>query len=197
MVTSVVSQRISEFEETRKKGDAYWFRELCFCLLTANFTAQGAINICQKEKETGAFTACSFEELCGFLKKHKHRFPNARAKYICEARRFCADIKGIVTGFHDEREARLWLVKNIKGLGCKEASHFLRNVGYKNVAILDRHILRVLHESGFIAEVPDTMNKKCYLEIENIMQGIAHDTGLSLAELDLFMWYMKTGRVLK
>jgi len=38
-----------------------------------------------------------------------------------------------------------WLVKNLTGLGYKEAGHFLRNIGSGKIAILDRHILRNLH----------------------------------------------------
>ena len=196
-IVEIISQRMREFNNIHEKDNVCWFRELCFCLLTANFTAQGAINICQKESETCAFTEYSAEDLSGFLKEQKHRFPNARAGYIYEARKYSTKIKEIITGFVDEKQSRQWLVKNIKGLGYKEASHFLRNVGYKNVAIIDRHILKVLYENKIISEIPTALSMKKYIEIEKTLEKIADDEDMNLAELDFYLWYMKTGKVLK
>ena len=196
-IADIIKQRIKEFEENRDKGNMCWFKELCFCLLTANFKAQESIDICNEECKNNAFTTCSQKDLSRFLKKQRYRFPNTRAEYIIEARKFKSEIKDIITGFDGEKDAREWLVKNIKGLGYKEASHFLRNVGYKNIAILDRHILKVLHENKIIPEIPKQLSKKTYFMIENLMHDIADDLSISLAELDLFLWYMKTGRVLK
>ena len=97
----------------------------------------------------------------------------------------------------EEFEAREWLVKNIKGLGYKEASHFLRNVGYKNLAILDRHILNLLIEDNLISEKPKALNKNKYLEIEKTLLQLANKLNMSQAELDMYLWYMKAGDVLK
>jgi len=102
-----------------------------------------------------------------------------------------------VTRLAEGRRAREWLAEHVKGFGYKEASHFLRNVGYVNVAILDRHVLRVLAEHGLIDEVPKTLTKRRYLEIEKRLEGLAQTLGLSLGELDLYLWQMKTGKVLK
>ena len=196
-IAEVISRRIKEFEGNYRKGSKRWFKELCFCLLTANFKAQQSIEICTEECKSNAFIKYSREDLSEFLKRQKYRFPNTRAGYIVEARKYAAEIKNVITGFDSEKEAREWLVKNVKGIGYKEASHFLRNVGYKDVAILDRHILKVLYENRIIPEIPGQLSKKTYLMIENLVQEIADDLKISLAELDLFLWYMKTGRVLK
>jgi len=75
-----------------------------------------------------------------------------------------------------------------------EASHFLRNVGYHNVAILDRHILRVLNDHGLINEVPKSLK---YKEVEKIVLGLAGEMKVLPSELDLYLWYSKTGEVLK
>ena len=107
------------------------------------------------------------------------------------------NIKDIIQKIKDERTAREWLVNNVKGLGYKEASHFLRNVGYNNVAILDRHILNLMVENKLLKEKPKTLNKKLYLDIENKLELLAKKLGLNLAELDFYMWYLKTGEVLK
>ena len=76
------------------------------------------------------------------FKELGYRFPNIRAKYITEAIDFKEELENIIRS--QETDIRDWLVKNIKGLGYKEASHFLRNIGYKNYAIVDFHILDLL-----------------------------------------------------
>ncbi|MEM3553264.1 MAG: N-glycosylase, partial [Candidatus Bathyarchaeia archaeon] len=95
------------------------------------------------------------------------------------------------------KNCREWLVKNIKGLGFKEASHFLRNVGYFNLAIIDRHILRILSKYGFISNNSKSLTKKVYFEIESILEMLAKKVDLTLAELDLYLWFMETGKILK
>lgn len=119
------------------------------------------------------------------LKELGHRYPNARARYIVEARK----CKNIV----EERE---WLVGNIKGLGYKEASHFLRNIGYKDFAILDFHIIDILTRYNLI-EKPKTLTKRKYMGIENLLRKVAGRLNLNLAELDLYLWHAETGKVLK
>ena len=70
-------------------------------------------------------------------------------------------------------------------------------MGYGNLAILDRHILNLMVENEYIENKPKSLNKKIYLEIEGKFNEIAKELGMSNAELDLYMWYMKTGVVLK
>ena len=171
-----------------------WFSELCFCILTANSSAELGIKI-QRELGEDGFLQMELEELKKALKTLGHRFYSKRAEYIVEARKYAEALKEIVTGV-DEFSAREWLVRNVRGIGYKEASHFLRNVGYFNLAILDRHILSVLEEYG-IAKRPKTLTRRRYLEIESKMREIAEELEMSLGELDLYLWYMKTGKVLK
>jgi SAM-dependent methyltransferase len=79
------------------------------------------------------------------LRELGHRFPNTRAKYIVEARKHAKDLKKIVHSTFDNVDAlREWLADNVKGLGFKESSHFLRNIGFEDVAIIDFHIIDFL-----------------------------------------------------
>lgn len=168
-----------------------WFSELCFCILTANSKAQSAIDIQNKIGPSG-FLNKSEDEIRSIIFKHHHRFYNNKTKYIIQARKF-ANIKDIITKFEDSHKAREFIVKNIKGLGYKEASHFLRNVGYHDVAIIDRHILRFLKNSGLISEIPKVVTPKKYLEFEKILETFA----MPLDKLDLIIWKQMTGKVLK
>lgn len=194
-VSVEISKRMREFEELHGKGNAEWFSELCFCILTAYSSAELGLKI-QKNLKNEGFLTLSKENLCCKLREEGHRFSEKRAEFIVYAREF-SNIKEIITGFSDERAAREWLVERIKGLGYKEASHFLRNVGYKNIAILDRHILHVMLEYGLISEIPKTLTRRKYLEIEKKLEKLAEKVNLSLGELDLYLWFMKTGKILK
>lgn len=193
VIEPVVRRRLREFSLMRDRGNEEWFSELCFCILTANSSAEAGIRA--QESIRKGFLTLSREELAERLKSTGYRFYNVRAGYIVEARRF-AGIKDIVTSFPSAFEAREWLVRNVKGIGYKEASHFLRNVGYFDVAILDKHILRILHNHG-IAEMPKSMSRVRYLQIEQRFSGLARHCGMKPGELDLYLWYMATGKVLK
>jgi N-glycosylase/DNA lyase len=194
-VGKLIAQRTREFKNLGRKGNKEWFSELCFCILTANSTAKLGIKI-QSELGGEGFLDLSEAELSKKLRQLGHRFPNTRARFIVEARRL-HNIKAVVKKFKDARQAREWLQKNIKGIGWKESSHFLRNVGFGNVAILDRHVLAVLHEHNLIDEVPRALVYDRYLKIEEKLRKLARELNISLGELDLYLWYMKTGNVLK
>ena len=190
----VISLRTFEFEELGKKSKEEIFKELCFCLLTANFSAIGGMKI---QNEMGnKFHVLSEEELSKKLSQLGHRFPNMRAKFIFEAQKYKDNLKEILDSLETDEEKRNWLVKNIKGLGMKESSHFLRNIGYKNLAIIDFHIIDLLVKQNLI-EKPKTITSKKYIEIENILKELTEKTDTSLGELDLYLWYEETGKILK
>jgi len=193
-VRDLVNARIKEFRENGKKSSRELFKELCFCILTANFIAEKSLKI-QKEINDG-FLTLPEHELAEKLRKLGHRFPQKRAKYIVEARKYADSLKNIIQSINVGDKLREWLVKNIKGIGYKEASHFLRNIGYTDLAIIDFHITNILTTYGLI-EKPRTLTKTKYLEIENLLREVADKLNLSLAELDLYLWYMETGKVLK
>ncbi len=191
-IRSVIDKRIKEFSSLNKKSSRHWFDELCFCLMTANWKAKEGIEL-QKELCKGGFCDWNENKLAFYLKEKGHRFWPQRAERIVLARRYKDNIKKILKKQEDPRS---WLVKNIKGLGYKESSHFLRNVGYKDYAILDRHIQNILKKEKLL-EDSGSMTPKRYLETEQVLKAIAEKTNLTQAELDLYIWYLKTGKVLK
>lgn len=192
-----VDERVKEFERVGGSSSEKIFSELCFCILTANFNAERTIRI-QNEMGKSGFLDLSEQELASGLKRLGHRFPNARAKYIFEARKFASGLKEKISSFEDERKARGWLVENVKGLGFKEASHFLRNIGFKHVAIIDFHIIDLLVRNDLVEKQKGkSLPKKKYLEIEKILEELARKAGLNLSELDLCLWFLETGKLLK
>lgn len=194
-VGEAVRARMDEFRNVGCGGNRGWFSEMCFCTLTANSKAKLGIKI-QRDLGPTGFLSLPLDDLRSRLKEAGHRFANTRSKFIVEAREH-GNIKDKVEKIGDAAMTREWLVKNVKGLGYKEASHFLRNVGFNELAILDRHVLRVMHDYGMIDEIPRTLTRKKYLEIEEKLKKFAEQVNLPLGELDLYLWYIKAGEVLK
>lgn len=195
-IKSVVDSRMKEFEELGKKSSNEIFKELCFCLLTANFSASGGIKI--QNAIGDGFLHLSKEELANRLKEFGHRFPNTRANFIFEAQKYKDNIKETLLNIETDEERRKWIVQNVKGLGMKEASHFLRNIGHKNLAIIDFHIVDLLAREGLIeSPISKSLTPKKYIEIENVLKQIAEKTKTNLGELDLYLWYEETGKILK
>jgi len=188
-----INSRLEEFKSFKYKSEEEWFQELCFCILAANSKQKTAEQI-QKSLNKELLTK-NKEELAQFIQKSKHRFHNNKALFITEARKFFP-IRRKLNQFNTDEEKRNWLVKNIKGIGYKEASHFLRNTGSTTLAILDRHIIRSLSEKNLI-EIPKTLTPKKYLLIEKDFQGLAKSLNYTPAKLDLILWYQKTGEVAK
>ena len=194
-VSRLVEKRVEEFEKFKNLSVEEIFKELAFCLMTANFSAEKAIRI--QEKIGDGFIRLEKEKLEEKLRLYGHRYPHARAEYIVEARRVMPKLREILYSGSEEKRIRRWLIKNVKGLGYKEASHFMRNVGLFDVAIIDRHILKIMLKHGLINSIPKSLTAKIYLEIEEKLENISKILGLPLGILDLYLWYLETGKILK
>ncbi|MBN2142350.1 N-glycosylase/DNA lyase [Candidatus Woesearchaeota archaeon] len=195
-IRPVVDSRMRDFEFFQDASDSEVWSELCFCLLTANFQAEKSMRI--QAELGGAFLSHTEEGLSSELRRLGHRFPNMRAKFIVDARRHLRGLRARLDSFDDDHARRMWLVDNVKGLGMKEASHFLRNIGYKDYAIVDFHIVDKLVDSGLVARPKSrSLTPKSYLAIEQCLKDLGKKSGLSQAELDLYLWYAETGKVLK
>ncbi|UCH56700.1 MAG: N-glycosylase/DNA lyase [Candidatus Bathyarchaeota archaeon] len=197
-VRGMVDDRIADFLEVNKTDTYKWFEELTYCILTAYSSARMGQICVDALCDCGALIDGSLEEVVESLRCQGHRFALRRAEYIVEARRHAQTLKKTVESFGSSREARRWLVENVKGLGWKEASHFLRNVGYLDVAIIDRHIISNMREHGLIeADGRKGLTRRRYLEYERLLKAVAARVGMTLGEMDLYLWYRKTGKVLK
>lgn len=133
-----------------------------------------------------------------------HRYPFARSRYIVASRAFLHEHCGMqlrkkLRSFGDHNARRDWLVreKGIKGLGYKEASHFLRNIGYKGYGILDKHVLNCLADLGVIEDPKPPGTRAKYLAVEEKLADFADTVEINFDELDLVLWSLKTGEILK
>ena len=189
-----IEARLKEFKEVSRKSDEEVFAELCFCICTPQTRARAADAAISIMKRESTLLNGDEDRIADILRENGVRFPESKARYIVAARAYLKSLKSLPSDVHKARE---WLVKNIKGLGYKEASHFLRNIGYEGLAILDRHILRGMKEVGVIKEVPKNLTKRTYLELEKKFIQLASDLSMRPEALDLVMWADKTGEVFK
>ena len=194
-----IESRLQDFSRIWKEAsEEELFRELVFCLLTPQSKARTCWRAVERLERKCMIKEAGPEEITRELVGV--RFNLRKGDYICLARsRFSScSLRDTLAGFSDAFAAREWLVANIKGLGYKEASHFLRNIGLGgDLAILDRHILKNLALLGVIDEVPASPSKKLYLEIEKKMIDFSREAKIPMPHLDLLLWYKEAGEVFK
>lgn len=198
----IIKRRLSEFDKLKKTaGNKKIFSELCFCILTPQSKAVRCSKAIKKLERTGLLYKGSKGKIAKELKGYS-RFHNNKAGYIVGARSHFTDHGRLNIKKHlssaDNLRLRESFVKHVKGIGYKEASHFLRNTGHgKNIAIIDRHILNNLKRYGALETIPKSISKANYLRIEEKMRLFSRRLGIPIEELDLLFWSNQTGFVFK
>ena len=193
---------MADFDDLGERGtDTNFWEEMVFCFFTGGCSARMGLN--SLEAVRSILLTGTQQELAAAL-KGVHRYPNARARYIVASRDFlrehCSlELRKTLHSFSCSIERRDWLAreKGIKGLGYKEASHYLRNVGFKGYAILDKHVLNCLVELKLIEEAKPPNTRSRYLTLEDKVRKLADQSGVDFDDLDLVLWSMKTGVILK
>lgn len=188
----LIESKLAEFSSIHKSE---WVNELRFCILTPQSKAQK----CWEAASLLKNSSLTKKEVLNILKT-RTRFHNRKTSYILEAEKIQKKIFEKVNSSKNSetKELRNWLEENIKGLGLKEASHFLRNIGKSNnqIAILDRHILKHLLKEGIIKEAK-IKSKKNYLEIEKAYLAYAEKINIKPDILDMLWWSRENGEIFK
>ncbi|MFC2061196.1 N-glycosylase/DNA lyase [Elusimicrobiota bacterium] len=192
-----IEKRIKEFKSIRNSGDdKILFSELCFCLLTPQSRALTCWAAVSDLKEKDLL----FRGTPGRIKNSLTgvRFKNNKTSYIIRVQKQYPVIKKKIKDNKDVYNLREWLVNNICGFGYKESSHFLRNIGLgTDLAILDRHILKNLKSLEVINEIPLSISKTKYIEIEKKMKRFSDKVKIPVGHLDLLLWAKETGEIFK
>ncbi len=191
---TLIERRVQDFRRTGDSSDLIIFSELSFCVLTANTSADLGIRM-QEAIPPEGFAHWEENVLRDALRRSGYRFYNTRSSFIVENRWIIPRLRELLI-WADHFELREYLARNLRGIGYKEASHFLRNVGIFDFAILDRHILKILSKY-FHVEVPKTLSRKKYLEIEKLYISFSEKVGLQPGVLDLYLWRIDTNTVMK
>ncbi len=196
-----IVSRISSFKDLwRLSGNDEIFCELAFCIFTPQSKAKSCYEAVNRLKEKDLLACGRCEQISEVI--NIVRFRNNKARYLVEAReKFFTgqhNFKKTIDDIVNVSEKRDWLVDNIKGIGYKEASHFLRNTGFgDDIAILDRHILKNLVFAGVIKTIPKTLTRTIYLQIEDDMRQYSDKINIPMGHLDFVLWYKEAGEVFK
>lgn len=201
--------RLADFAAIRQDQ---WFYELCYCLLTPQSKAAHASSVIEHLK------ADAFFEHGGDMVHHLRnkstyiRFHNVKHSRLQHVRTHWNEIESLLLAStnssdssiasdartsSDAKVVRDALVSAVPGFGMKEASHFLRNIGYRGLAILDRHLLTNLVRCGVYAEVPPVSSPLHYRSVEAEFLRFAICVKVDPDELDLLFWSAQTGIILK
>lgn len=197
-----IRARLAQFRTIWKTGsnERLW-EELAYCIFTAGASARMGL---RSIEAVGSMLGQGTREQMTRALTSVHRYPRARPFYIVTTRDYLHEDCGMrlrdrLENFSDPIERRDWLAREprIKGLRYKESSHFLRNIGLSGYAILDKHVLRSLAELGIIETPKPPATRARYLETELRMKKFARGLQIDFDELDLVLWSMKTGEILK
>jgi N-glycosylase/DNA lyase len=195
--TELQPQILSRLEDFARVPKEQHFYELCYCLCTPQSKAEHAHAV-QLILQKLNFEERGFDPVSILRdKQHYIRFHETKAKRLLKAREQWREIATLLDSTLGDEEKRAWLVEHIDGISWKEASHYLRNIGYRNLAILDRHTLKHLVWCGVFDEIPNIAGKARYLAAGEGFKRLAKELGIPMDELDLFFWASEAGLILK
>jgi N-glycosylase/DNA lyase len=190
-----IRRRLEEFANVPRSS---WFYELCFCLCTPQSSAVHAMQV-QRVLEQEQFFTHGHDVLHVLRDPDTYiRFHNTKHIRLHRAREQWHEIENLIQRedmpIRDLRDA---LADCVNGIGLKEASHYLRNIGRRNLAIIDRHLLTNLVRCNVYSEVPAISSRKNYHAVELAFEQYSNDVGIEMDELDLLFWCAQTGHILK
>lgn len=124
----------------------------------------------------------------------RYPFPRLRANQIRTAAETLyangGTIRRLLDESHDAREARRRLSTEVAGLGPKQASLFLRNVGYAiQIAILDIHVLTYMNWIGLTpAPLKTVRTVRQYEILEDALIEHSFSAGFPPDRFDIAVW---------
>lgn len=203
-----IEERLQEFQSLREASEYRWFMELCFVICSSQSSGKEAWNAVEDLDSRNLIAEGSRDEIEEVLGGHEVSYERDKAAYIAENREELSQptlsnptrelrIRDRLD-LENTSKAREWLAENLKGVGMKGASHFLRNVGYgEDFAILSSHILSVMAELGYLKDASPPSSRDEYEEKEEKLRKLSDDLGIDPGALDLVLWSYRTGEVFK
>ena len=189
-----ITDRLNDFKNIKTE---LIFYEFCFCIMTPQTKAKSAWLVQNRLIEKD-FKNTKFNPAYILAdKKHYIRFHNVKTQRLINAINYKERLEKILLLNIDQYEKRKIIKTEFVGIGMKEASHFLRNIGYKQLAIIDRHILKMLVKCGVLDNPKPPNNDKQYLEIELKIINFANEINIDMDILDLLLFAHSNGEVLK
>jgi len=190
-----IEHRLEEFKAPKSEHDIFY--EFCYCICTPQSKARNAWQVVEQLR-AAQFYEQGFDPTPVLADPaHYIRFHRTKARRLLALRTQFGAISAVLAQESTSQELRQWIAQNVAGFGLKEASHVLRNLGRFDVAIVDRHILRNLVRYGVLARAEQPRTEAQYRVIERAFVNFARTCGIELQALDLLLWAIETGEVLK
>lgn len=205
----LISTRVSSLRSQAWSGEDMLSEVLC-CVLSSQVPYEMAQCAVSRIRENGLLSeehwrddSPEFESmLCKLLlapmkvggRLRKYRFPVMRAKQIRLTRDTlldqAVDLAELVFQNQAPKALRKELTRLVHGLGLKQASMFLRNVGRSyDLAILDRHTLRYMVLQRLIPSIrSSSLSFTQYESIERAMEDYAAGLGFPVGYVDWAIW---------
>lgn len=186
--------RLAEFKRVQPSE---YFYELCYCICTPQSKAVAAFQV-QNKLKAADFYNHPFDPVDILLhKEHYIRFHNQKSERLLMIREQFPQVMSIIESSTTPQVKRLELNALITGMGMKECSHYLRNIGFSGLTILDRHILKHLVIANVYQELPKISSVKQYLSVEEKFLEFAGMISIPIDEMDLLFWSFENGNILK
>ncbi len=193
----LIQQRLEEFRDVGSSPEATFY-ELCYCLCTPATAARSALRLIEELRRqqfhSRPLPTGILEDLLR-TPAHYVRFHRTKAQRLARVHGLFGQVWQLRHSGLPSRELRRQLVQIVPGFGMKEASHFLRNTGASDVAVIDRHIVRWMQRCGLPVRLPRSRSE--YEAAEAAFTALAEHVEISLPALDLLLWSLETGEVLR
>jgi N-glycosylase/DNA lyase len=183
-------------------GEELW-RQLVFCILSSQVRIAAATKATSSVVSELRFFAKNltstevYERTKKILSREdvRYRFPEKRSRHIAHSWFAFAQINGqlyeYLDAFKSETKAREAVTSLFPGLGLKQASMFLRDIGYsQKLCIIDTHMLWYCSCMGQSYRLPIT-NKR-YAEIETFLVEQSDEFGVCPNVFDAAVWVAVT-----
>lgn len=198
------------FLKNKEKGigdERYLWWELSCCLLSSQVpysVAVAAANAIDRHGilyEQSASILLDETELSRILKdevvvdgkKRTYRFYLSRAKQLAAAHqviRACGGLKAVLCDIENMERTRDWFIQNVPGLGPKQASMFLRNIGVSyDFAIIDRHVIQYMGMMNLSTnDANAALGLSGYKRDEFLLKAHAERMGVVVGLMDWAIW---------
>lgn len=203
-----VSILCPEIERRVAANDRVWnerelWRELACCVLSSQVPydlAQAAAQridgeglLLGREAPASRIEAVLSEPVSVGGRMRRYRFPRSRAVQLAATHRAVMKRTGglqlLLRNGDGAESTRSWLVANAPGVGPKQASMFLRNVGYSyELAVLDRHVLNYMRALGLHGTGALPVGLTRYHRCEANLVDHARELGYRVGLIDWAIW---------
>jgi N-glycosylase/DNA lyase len=209
VLTEIAAMKKGQVDWRSLKEQTLWY-ELVACVLGSGVRFEDAICAVTRLKRAGVltwdlrprslpefetrvarvlFARCSRRDGC----IGRYRFPRRRAQLVRMAASAIyssgESLRALLRAARSSQHARRVLVTAVPGIGPKQASLFLRNVGFAHdLAVLDVHVLRYLCWMDGVSRQRTVSGLREYERHERRIRRYAREASVTVGDLDLAVW---------